>query len=34
MHGEEEQQDLLKNILNEQGYKGVSAPVPGEEFKF
>ncbi|MEK7171960.1 MAG: MBL fold metallo-hydrolase [Patescibacteria group bacterium] len=34
VHGEEEQQDLLKNILNEQGYKGVSAPVPGEEFKF
>lgn len=34
VHGEEEQQDLLKNILNEQGYKDVSAPVPGEEFKF
>ncbi|MBI4994260.1 MBL fold metallo-hydrolase [Candidatus Peregrinibacteria bacterium] len=34
VHGEEAQQDLLKNILNEQGYKDVSAPAPGEEFKF
>lgn len=34
VHGEEEQQDLLKNILNEQGFKDVSAPTSGEEFKF
>lgn len=34
VHGEEEQQDLLKNILNDQGFKDVSAPTQGEEFKF
>lgn len=34
VHGEETQQDLLKNILDDQGFKDVSAPKPGEEFKF
>ncbi len=34
VHGEESQQDMLKNILNEQGFKDVSTPALGEEFKF
>lgn len=34
VHGEEAQGLMLKNILNEQGYKDVSVPGPGEFFTF